>query len=704
MCSTYDDIRAGECAVWDSLQIRYGTHKWQPFEGQNASSMCQQTCKSFYTNEIVTIDVDVADGALCTYSAGNSNMCMGGKCLTVGCDGKIKSTKKVDACGVCDGDGSECKTVHGDFVKKPASGEVYVLAVTVPSGARHIKIEKTKQSAQFLAIQTAKYGTYVLNGDKRQSGSQKLVINGAMFEYTRSSGGTNEMISSIGPLRGNIHIMVYPNKVMESTSVHFNYTVHKSDVTLEMNKYKWKFEKWSTCSVTCGQGVQTIIYGCYDKDSDAKVNDESCSLLKPPRKDEVRCVREACGEIRYNYAMSNNYEECDAKCGQTGVQVQKFYCEKLFQNNGTYEPASARYCEHLIKPNITRLCNGKECATKERFQWLAFETWTECPCGGPGIETRDVYCEKVIYTVNGEAPDVVERVSLDLCRGVPGKLESNRPCKGKPCVPKFQWVDSGLHTACSAPCGENGTQEAILECEQITITSGVEFFEIADEHFCADIPRPETDIRTCTSPACEDQSEAYEWQATEQWTDCSAECGKNGTQIRLYHCQKVGQQNTDNTFNEEFCQADQKLNETRGCSGPLCPLKWSTEKWSECSVTCGRGKHYRNVFCGDPHTEDDDYRCTDTPPATSKFCYRKDCPAPITLGKWSKAVSLQKQEPQDEDCSDKYSFCKVYKALEHRCKRDVFRRKCCRSCINFERSANLPKKTVRQNRQKTTSR
>lgn len=79
--------------------------------------------------------------------------------------------------------------------------------------------------------------------------------------------------------------------------------------------------------------------------------------------------------------MSNNYEECDAKCGQTGVQVQKFYCEKLFQNNGTYEPASARYCEHLIKPNITRPCNGKECATKERYMWyfiIAFCLITTC--------------------------------------------------------------------------------------------------------------------------------------------------------------------------------------------------------------------------------------------------------------------------------------------------------------------------------------
>uniref|UniRef100_A0A0B7A7Y9 Peptidase M12B domain-containing protein n=1 Tax=Arion vulgaris TaxID=1028688 RepID=A0A0B7A7Y9_9EUPU len=684
-CSKFEDIRAGECAVWDSLQIRYGTHKWQPFEGQNASSLCQQTCRSFYTNEIVTIEVDASDGAQCSYTGNTSNICVEGKCLTVGCDGVMNSTKREDMCGVCGGNSSQCKTVQGNFVKKPSSGEVYILVVTIPAGARHIKIEETNRSSQFLALQNPRYATYNLNGDKRQSTDLKLVINGAMFEYKRDSVNSNEMITSPGPLRGNIQVMVYPNKLMNNTAVHFSYVVHKSDFTLEMTKYKWKFETWSTCSVPCGEGVQTIIHGCYDKDSDAKVDDESCSLLKPPRKDEVKCLREACGQTRYNFAMSSDYEECDAKCGQTGRQVQKFYCERLFVNNGTYSQVSSQYCEHIVKPNHTRKCSGKQCETQERFQWLAFDTWSECPCGGQGTETRKLYCEKVITATNGKEPDIVEKVDLEKCHDVPNKPESSRPCKGKACDPRFQWTDSGLYTPCSAACGETGKQEVIFECEQITMSDGVEFFEIADSFLCEDSPKPETQTNICTGEPCDEQSDKYEWQATEQWTNCSADCGKSGNQTRIYKCQKLGKKGTVKESNSELCEANKKGNEKRNCNGPECPLRWTVEKWSECSVTCGRGKHYRNVYCGDPKDDSDDYKCTNRPPATSKFCSKKDCPATVAI------------EPRDEDCSNKYLFCSTYTALEHRCKRVNFRRKCCRSCMNYDRSINALQGTLNLN-------
>lgn len=36
----------------------------------------------------------------------------------VGCDGKMNSSAKEDECGVCSGDGSQCKTVNGRFQKK----------------------------------------------------------------------------------------------------------------------------------------------------------------------------------------------------------------------------------------------------------------------------------------------------------------------------------------------------------------------------------------------------------------------------------------------------------------------------------------------------------------------------------------------------------------------------------------------------------
>lgn len=45
----------------------------------------------------------------------------------VGCDGDIDSSKRVDACGVCGGNGSTCKTIVGVYNKnKPSSEHLFL--------------------------------------------------------------------------------------------------------------------------------------------------------------------------------------------------------------------------------------------------------------------------------------------------------------------------------------------------------------------------------------------------------------------------------------------------------------------------------------------------------------------------------------------------------------------------------------------------
>lgn len=42
---------------------------------------------------------------------------LSGICYKVGCDWVVESDAKEDACGVCGGDGSACKTVLGSYSK-----------------------------------------------------------------------------------------------------------------------------------------------------------------------------------------------------------------------------------------------------------------------------------------------------------------------------------------------------------------------------------------------------------------------------------------------------------------------------------------------------------------------------------------------------------------------------------------------------------
>ena len=46
-------------------------------------------------------------------------------------------------------------------------------------------------------------------------------------------------------------------------------------------------------------GVQRIIYGCYDKETEEKVEEESCQFLEAPDREDVACERINCEDLKY---------------------------------------------------------------------------------------------------------------------------------------------------------------------------------------------------------------------------------------------------------------------------------------------------------------------------------------------------------------------------------------------------------------------
>ena len=57
----------------------------------------------------------MVDGTPC--SPDSLGVCVMGKCIKAGCDGKLGSTKKFNKCGMCGGDNKNCKKVSGRFTK-----------------------------------------------------------------------------------------------------------------------------------------------------------------------------------------------------------------------------------------------------------------------------------------------------------------------------------------------------------------------------------------------------------------------------------------------------------------------------------------------------------------------------------------------------------------------------------------------------------
>ena len=77
---------------------------------------------------------NVKDGTKC--SLNKDDICVGGRCRSVGCDGKFGSGARRDNCWVCDGDNSSCRKVSE---RKYPRGSGYVTVAKIPEGAVRVK-------------------------------------------------------------------------------------------------------------------------------------------------------------------------------------------------------------------------------------------------------------------------------------------------------------------------------------------------------------------------------------------------------------------------------------------------------------------------------------------------------------------------------------------------------------------------------------
>ncbi|XP_060073667.1 A disintegrin and metalloproteinase with thrombospondin motifs gon-1-like [Ylistrum balloti] len=779
VCTTYIDIRGLQCTVLDSLPVRSSRNTWLPYQSDKEDLLCSLTCISNTTGEVATFkDIPMDNGSPCKYDP-PYGICMDGKCVAVGCDGVINSTVSEDACGVCGGNGSECKTVKGHFHRKLAyagRNDVYQQILVLPKGSRGINVSESKRSAHFLALKDPYYGSYPLNGHGKPGRSKKFVANGAWFIYT--SKWNLESLESMGPLRKDLHLMVYPQNANEEANIEYSYTVTKDDFTYEMNLVEWKYEGWTDCSVTCGTGVQSLIYGCYSKDNGTKVEDHHCQYLEEKENEPVKCERLQCSAFTYYWTMSVEWTECSATCGDNGTQTQRYMCEKR-NSNGTGDEVDMSMCSGLPHPKFTRECNRIPCVTEtvpDIYKWIVYN-WSECSttCGDDGVQVATVECirirsdnyteevddsfcfnelepnsskscpqepcieytyqwvlsdwsgcsatcgegvERVWYVCERESEGAFEAVSGKLCDNLPSP-NSTRACTLNPCY-QYRWT-AYQWSECSTTCGDNGILEVMFVCEQVSPDNESVTITVNNK-FCSDIPRPKS-TKTCNripcythqwvvnstecsescgedgildtvytcqkihgngtfleyaeSEMCSDKERpevemacnrfpcpapTYTWK-TFDWSPCSHTCGSEGVQIPILSCQTSDAEEVDHMFCGPVTSPPASLE----CNRVPCLQKWQSSEWSQCSVSCGKGKRTRNVFCTHPEPEKDDVsKCPTDRPNSEENCNPKPC------SRGPRCVQ------------DRIRLCRR-RASRSKCAYASYRKVCCRTCQRYLR-------------------
>lgn len=214
----------------------------------------------------------------------------------VGCDRVLGSAAEPDACGICKGNNSSCKIYKGQYTKQHYTNRTtysrlyskdlqrawpffcsfseYYGVVTIPVGARGIRVMELNTSSSYLAVRDTQR-RYYLNGHWTVDWPGRHVIAGAIFEYKRpynrpesliSTGPTNETLVIEVSYKLDLelvlswycvlfqHFLVLTQVLLQgwNPGVRWEYTLKKADEKRRHN-YTWAVVR-SQCSATCAGG------------------------------------------------------------------------------------------------------------------------------------------------------------------------------------------------------------------------------------------------------------------------------------------------------------------------------------------------------------------------------------------------------------------------------------------------------------------
>lgn len=91
----------------------------------------------------------------------------------IGCDWVVDSDAKEDACGVCQGDGSQCniiQEIYNEVDQTPGYKEIK----RIPAGSKKIFVEEMNNSENYLCVKSANSTKYYLNGNR--SVSNRIIL------------------------------------------------------------------------------------------------------------------------------------------------------------------------------------------------------------------------------------------------------------------------------------------------------------------------------------------------------------------------------------------------------------------------------------------------------------------------------------------------------------------------------------------------
>lgn len=360
-----------------------------------------------------------------------------------------------------------------------------------------------------------------------------------------------------------------------------------------------QWSEWSECSVTCGVGKQKRSRTCINPPpGPGRKNCEEEHL--GPADETQKCRLKPC-PIDGNYTEWTEWSECSASCGG-GSHLRTRQCTRPPPKYGGLD------CNELGPADQRQQCNPDPCPIDGNYtEW---SEWSECNviCGG-GVHNRSRTCTNPPPKNGGNN-----------CEGL-GPANDAQACNPDPCPIDGNYTEWSEWSECSASCG-GGLQIRTRNCTNPTPQYGgrdCEGLGLAME------------TRSCGSEKCPIDGNYTSWS---DWSECSAACG-GGQQSRLRTCTSPPPKHGGRNCSEFGLAVDSQI-----CNPDPCPIdgnytQWT--EWSDCGVTCGRGVQNRSRSCTNPPPQYDGKSCEDVGPADeTKECNKNPCPIDGNYTAWSK--------------------------------------------------------------------
>ncbi|KAH1005898.1 hypothetical protein HUJ04_006801 [Dendroctonus ponderosae] len=354
--------RALQCSWYDNKTYEGKKYEWQPYFDQ--ADPCQLYCSDANETIIVPWGDYAADGTPCNVVS--RDVCISGICKKVGCDWVVDSTSEEDECGICQGDGTKCDIIQGEY-KKQSGVTGYREIVVIPSGARNIFVAENDQSENYIGLENAVEKKYYLNGKRHITLPGEYNVAGAQALYEREH--NLEKIRIPGPIHEPILVSIFFRGKVYNPGVTWKYSIWKPEVTKQV-KYEWIMEEWSQCSATCGGGTQyskplcqesTVSPVAADLEGPNIVAEEMCLDMTKPEKMVRTCNDDPCP---YKWWVGP-WQTCPSTCYDGGKKPMRR--RNVMCMDGQEMALQDQYCDRGAKPHEYEPCKKLlPCAAYER--------------------------------------------------------------------------------------------------------------------------------------------------------------------------------------------------------------------------------------------------------------------------------------------------------------------------------------------------